>query len=110
MKRREFITLFGGAAVSWPPAARAQAPARRPLIAILVGGTPETATFLSGFRERMNALGYEGRNYDIVLPTRAGTVLHDSTFEGDKSHVTLRCLGGSATGLSSHRRLSGRYR
>ena len=72
MKRRQFITLLGGA-VAWPLAARAQVPARRPLIAILVGGTPATATFLSGFRERMNALGYtEGRNYDVVYRFGAG--------------------------------------
>ena len=64
--RREFITLLAGAA-AWPVAARAQAPTRHWLVAILVGGTPASATWLSGFRERMNALGYvEGRNYDVV--------------------------------------------
>jgi ABC-type uncharacterized transport system substrate-binding protein len=75
MRRRQFITLLGGAAAAaWPFAARAQAPSRHPLIAILVGGTPESAmTWLSGFRERMNALGYaEGRNYDVVYRFGAG--------------------------------------
>ena len=67
IRRREFITLLGGAAAAWPLTARAQAPTRHPLVAILVGGTPASATWLSGFRERMNALGYvEGRNYDVV--------------------------------------------
>jgi putative ABC transport system substrate-binding protein len=73
VNRRKVITLLGGAAVAWPLAARAQAPVRRPLVAILVGGTPATTTFISGFRERMSALGYaEGRNYDVVYRFGAG--------------------------------------
>jgi putative ABC transport system substrate-binding protein len=67
MRRREFITLVGGAAVAWPLAARAQQPARRPRLGILIYSTPErdpnTQSFLRGLRD----LGYiDGQNIDIA--------------------------------------------
>ena len=58
MKRREFITLLGGAA-SWPLAARAQA--KRPRIGVLVPANPEP--FWSEFRAGLDEHGYiEGKN------------------------------------------------
>ncbi len=69
MKRREFITLLGGAASSctWPLAAFAQAPARRPRITFLGGSQPRpTAKVADAFVEGMRALGYtEGRDFEM---------------------------------------------
>src|SRR5258705_6323928 len=63
MKRREFITLLGGAAVAWPLAASAQQPGKTPRVGYIRAGTPRNDPFREEFVRGMRDLGYvEGRN------------------------------------------------
>jgi putative ABC transport system substrate-binding protein len=68
MRRREFISLLGGAAV-WPLAARAQQPERMRHIGVLLGfaeDDPETKARLAAFRQGLEKRGWtEGRNVRI---------------------------------------------
>jgi putative ABC transport system substrate-binding protein len=67
MKRREFITMVGGAAATWPLAAHAQQSARLPIIGFLGSGTPATyGHWAAAFVQRLRELDrVEGRNIAI---------------------------------------------
>jgi hypothetical protein len=67
MRRREFISLVGGAAVSWPLAARAQQPAKLPTVGFIGSDTPDAyAVLLRAFRVGLKATGFiEGQNVAI---------------------------------------------
>src|SRR5262245_47466257 len=66
IRRREFITLLGGAAAAWPLAARAQQTAI-PLMGYIGTGSRESDAFrLPSFHQGLNETGYaEGRNVTI---------------------------------------------
>jgi hypothetical protein len=61
VRRREFITLLGGAAAAWPLAARAEQSERMRRIGILMAKAeddPESKAQLVGFRQGLQQLGW----------------------------------------------------
>jgi putative tryptophan/tyrosine transport system substrate-binding protein len=86
MKRREFITLLGGAAGAWPLVGRAQPAERVRRIAVLMNNAqddPEGQARAEAFRQGLQALGWiEGRNLRIDWYWTAGDI------ERTRSNVT----------------------
>jgi putative tryptophan/tyrosine transport system substrate-binding protein len=71
MRRREFLTLLGGAAVARPLAAHAQQPERMRLIGVLMGyseNDSEGQAQIAAFRDGLQKLGWmEGRTSGSTL-------------------------------------------
>jgi putative ABC transport system substrate-binding protein len=76
VRRREFITLLGGAAAGWPLAARGQQPERMRRIGVLMGlaaDDPESSARLTAFVRGLQQLGWsDGRNVQIDIRWSAG--------------------------------------
>jgi putative ABC transport system substrate-binding protein len=76
MKRREFITLLGGAVVAWPLGARAQQPERMRRIGVITSlamDDPASQARLAALRQELQQLGWtDGRNVQIDYRWAAG--------------------------------------
>ena len=103
MRRREFITLVGGAAAAWPLATRAQPPAMPVFGILLVFSRESGRTFTEPLRAYMQALGYvEGRNIAFDVRYADGKVDRLPTLAAElvAQRPAVIATFGDATGLA----------
>src|SRR5215208_8246846 len=92
MKRREFITLLGGAAAGWPLAARAQQGERMRRIGVLMGLAADDAegqARIAAFVQALQEMGWSnGRNVRIDIRRGAGDAERSRSYAGEMVALT----------------------
>src|SRR5262245_7719889 len=101
MRRREFITLLGGAtAMAWPLRAVAQVSGKRPLVAWLsLGERTASWAFIQSFLQGMRDFGYaEGSNFDFVPRFADGYIEHLPALAQELVQLRPRVILAPASG------------
>jgi ABC-type uncharacterized transport system substrate-binding protein len=99
VRRRDFITLLGGAAAAWPLAARAQQLAKLPTIGFLLPNTPALdSRRVEAFVQRLRELGWiEGRTVSIEYRWGEGRVEHLAEFAAELVRLKVDVIVTSGT-------------
>ena len=100
LKRRDFITLLGGATAAWPILARAQEPVKVKRIGFLRVGPPP-ASFIDGFRQGLRELGFiEGQHFVIEYGlAQSTTEIPSAAIELARSRVDIIVASGTPSVL-----------
>ena len=104
MRRREFITLVGGAAATWPVAARAQQQPAVPILGYLSARSPEdTAHLTPAFLDGLARGGYvDGKNVSIEYRWARGSYDRLPTLAAELTQLPLSVLVASGGEPSAH--------
>ena len=103
MRRRDFITLLGGAAAAWPVAARAQQPTRQMRLVSILDGFADDSLLASNLLPSLSRLGWDnGRNIQIDLRFASGDIDRVGLLAKELVASQARLMDGQCNDPSPH--------